>query len=110
MRPECKIPAATLQAELDAGGTYASIARRHGFGAQAIRFRCVGLGLQPSRAKRGAPPSEAVLRIALGVADVSLPRLAARFECSVSALKVAARRYGLPTSPDGRAALREARR
>lgn len=108
-RQACTIPKARLKAWLDQGRSYEAIARETGFKSDTIRMRALSWGLATRRPPPPPAPSEEALRYLLAVQGVSFVDIACSLRMTPGELRGAARRYGLPVSVEGRAALRSAR-
>jgi transposase-like protein len=87
----CHIPESVLREALAGGASYAAIARTHGEDPAAVRSRAIGLGLSRSRTQGRLPP-EPILRIALGMDNVSQARLARAWGVHPDSVSRAARK------------------
>lgn len=107
-----RISRAELQRRLETGERYSEIGRAYGVSRVVVRRRAHAFDLVAElRAPRpdAPPPSEAGLRMALAHADIPLNRIAAAFGVHPNIVKRAAKSYGLPIDPAGRAALAKGR-
>lgn len=105
-RRACTIPERKLATMLANGLGYAAIGRVTQHNEDTIRARCLSLKLAAPRPRQPEPPPKPALRTMLAFQSVSCEDIGRAFGMTGQQVRVAARRYGLPTDAAGRAALR----